>query len=478
VWGTLNDTQNEERRKKNMMKKKMLLIGALVAALLVSTVFGAYLTYKGFVEIYGTKYPLGIVELETHGLKPIEGLEAGEQNIGEIRVWTYSNDSEMVLQLQQLSQIVSNFRSFTVKVALPLKIIFVVDVTGSMGLYIDTVKAKLTELMGVLVAMNPCPVEVGVVTFKDYANQTTSIALTNDYAAVETFINGLVAGGGVGVAQSHYLGFDKALELFHMNRGWLTYDRVVVFVSDAEAGYNDNREWAHAGASAWALANEGVKIHSVLCGPEEEPEYSELQYYSAISAGNFIVGEDRIVPGVTRDPTWIVKLTPITPFDSFRMKLASSPPTEKKGYYSFQIFVDYFCKAVPWHEYFMCELSAHLEHAELPPYVPPPSILTETGLEITIGVTPIIVKVSGTTAVHYNIVPGATTPLHVELYVVDPDGKKYPLYSDTTLTGNYNFVVPAIGPTGMGWYAEVVYTYTYLGYTLTADASAAFTVTP
>lgn len=466
-----------------MMHKKMLLIGALVATLLVSTVFGAYLTYKGFVEIYGTKYPLGIVELETHGLHPIEGLEAGEQSIGEIRVWTYSNNSELVLQLQQLSQIVSNFRSFTVKVCLPLKIVFVVDVTGSMGAYMATVKAKLIELMGVLVAMNLEEVEVGVVAFKDYAPQTTSIALTNDYAAVETFINGLTAASGAGIPQSHYLGFDKALELFHDNKGWLTYDRVVVFVSDAEAGFNDLPEWpGHAASSAWALADEGVKIHSVLCGPVEEPEYSELKYYSDISAGNFIVGADRIVPGVTRDPTWIVKLTPITPFDSFRMKLNSSTPTMKQGYYSFQIFVDYFCKAVPWHEYFMCELSAHLEHAEIPPYTPPPERPPEEPIPPMIGVAltcnPIEVEVSESIDFIWSITsPPEVTPVSVKLEWENPGGTRTEIYFDNVspiaLSGTETET--AIGPTGT-WYVYLTYNFIWNLNPYTTGAYAEFHV--
>jgi hypothetical protein len=476
----------KKKEEKNMMHKKMLLIGALVAILMVSTVFGAYLTYKGFVEIYGTKYPLGIVELETHGLHPIEGLEAGEQHIGEIRVWTYSNNSELVLQLQQLSQIVTNFRSFTVKVCLPLDIIFVVDVTGSMTLYMATVKAKLIELMGVLVAMNPCPVEVGVVAFKDYAPQTTSIALTNNYAAVETFINGLTAQSGAGIAQSHYLGFEKALELFHGVTDWLTHDRVVVFVSDAQAGFADVPEWDHAQAAAWALANEGVKIHSVLCGgPTEEPELTELKYYSGISAGNFIINETRIVPGVTRDPTWIVKLTPITPFDSFRMKLNSSTPTMKKGYYSFQIFVDYFCKAVPWHEYFMCELSAHLEHAELPPYTPPPPPPEKIPprIEITLGCAPISVKI-GSPIIFNWIIPNLepdVTPTSVKLYwqapATPPPGAL--LYTGTMFPADYtgSKTYPAIAPAGT-WYVWLYYEFTWNGNAYTTGAFAMFTVTP
>ena len=462
------------------MSKKALVPALLIGIMMIGTVFGAFLSYKAFVEIYGKKYPLGIVELETHGLNPIEGLEAGEQHIGEIRVWTYSNDSEMILQLQQVSQIVTNFRSFTVKVALPLKIIFVVDVTGSMGDYIDTVKAKLIELMGVLDAMNPCPVEVGVVAFKDYAPETTWIPLTDDYAAVMAFINGLTAASGAGIPQSHYLGFDKALELFHDNEGWLTYDRVVVFISDAEAGFNDLPDWDHARDAAWALANEGVKIHSVLCGSEDEPELSQLKYYSGISAGNFIVGPERIVPGVTRDPTWIVKLTPIMPFDSFRMKLNSSTPTMKEGYYSFQIFVDYFCKAVPWHEYFMCELSAHLEHAEIPPYeIPPPPPPVRPPL-IGIGLTcdPIEVIIGDNIDFIWAITsPPAVTPVSVELRWEDPLGTNTQIYFDNIspilLSGTETET--AIGPTGT-WYVYLYYNFIWNGDPYVTGAYAEFHV--
>ena len=467
------------------MSKKALVPALLIGIMMIGTVFGAFLSYKAFVEIYGKKYPLGVVELETHGLNPIEGLEAGEQHIGEIRVWTYSNDSEMILQLMQLSQIVTNFRGFTVKVALPLKIVFVVDVTGSMGLYINTAKAKLIELMGVLDAMNPCPVEVGVVAFKDYAVDTTWIPLTNNYAAVEAFINALTAGGGAGVAQSHYLGFDKALQLFHENKGWLTYDRVVVFVSDAEAGYNDSPEWpGHAATSAWNLADEGVKIHSVLCGSVEEPEYTELKYYSDVSAGNFIVGADRIVPGVTRDPTWIVKLTPITPFDSFRMKLASSEPTEKMGYYSFQVFVDYFCKAVPWHEYFITELSAHLEHAETPPYTrppelpPPPKVVPP--IEITLGCNPIDVKIGSPIIFTWTIPEiAAFTPVSVKLYWQAP-GEPAPgtlLYTGTSFPADYtgSKTYDAEAPAGT-WFVWLYYTFNWTDPEYTTGAFAMFTV--
>lgn len=465
------------------MNKKLMVVGLLVGALIVSTVSGAYLTYKGFVEIYGTKYPLGIVELETIPIAPIEGLEAREDYLGEIRVWTYSDKAQVVLQLVQLSQIVSNFRSFTVKVKLDLDIVFVVDLTYSMDGYLDTVKGNLMYLMGVLYMMNKRQVQVGVVGFWDEEPAPVSFPLTQleynergeEISGVGNFIEGLTVSGGAGIPQSHYLGFETALELFkEKDESWV-HDRVIVFVSDAEAGFNDQRSFGEARDAVLDLADAGIKVHSVLCGPDEWPENVELRWYADVTGGHFIgpEGQDRIVPGVTRDPTWIVKLTPVTPFDSFRLPLRSSEPTRKEGFYTFHIYVDFWCKAVPWHEWFLTELTAHLEKAEIPPIFPPPLLPVETGLDISIGVWPIIVNPDDTTDVTYEITPGATNPEHVTLFMVEPDGTtKHPLYSDTDLgPKTVTFTVPSVGPLGT-WEAVVVYDYEYMGYHLSAEASA------
>ena len=461
------------------MKKKMMLIGALVATLLVSTVYGAFLTYKGFVEIYGTKYPLGIVELDVGKLKPIEGLEAREDYLGKIRVWTYSDHAEVVLQLVQLSQIVTNFRSFTVKVCLPLDVVLVVDITGSMGPYMEPVKSELLDLMWVLATMNKCPVQFAVVGFKDYVGDTivNPSGITDDYDEVETFIKGLTAVSGVGIPQSHYLGLLEAERLFDDEPNSLVHDKIVVFISDAESGYNDKPDFSYAMHAAWGLADKGVKIHSVLCGKDENPEGAQLRYYAAISGGNFVNAPDgsRFVPGVTSNPTWIVKLTPITPFDSFRLRLASSPPTEKKGYYEFGIWVDFFCKAVPWHEWFVTELTAHLEKAELPPYRPPPPIeKPPPPIGVALTIDPIEQVVGEDILFSWVITsPPEVTPVHVELTLDPPVGAVIPFDEDLHLTGSRTW--KAILPAGE-WTITVTYTYIYSGTTYYAGAMGTFYV--
>jgi len=387
-----------------------------------------------------------------------------------------------VLQLVQLSMIVTNFRSFTVKVCLPLDVVYVVDITGSMVPYMAAIKAELLDLMWVLATMNKCPVRFAVVGFKDYVNQTivNPSGLTTDYGEVTSFISGLVAQTGDRIPQSHYLGLLEAERLFDDRADSLVHDKIVVFVSDAESGYNDKAEFSYAMHAAWGLADKGVKIHSVLCGPYEDPEASQLWYYSAISGGNAIYAplpDCRLVPGVTSNPTWIVKLTPITPFDSFRLKIHSSEPTMKQGYYEFYIWVDFFCKAVPWHEYFVTELTAHLEKAEIPPYTPPPPIPTPPPppIGVALRIDPITQVVGDNIIFSWVITsPPEVTPIHVDMKLVPPVGAVITFDEDKKLTGSETW--KAILPLGE-WKVEVTYTYDYMGTTYYAGAMGTFYVT-
>lgn len=462
------------------MSKKLLLPAILIGVMVIGTVYGAYLTYKAYVEIYGYKYPLGQIEIETQQLPDIEGLEAREDYVGEIRVYTYSDDAQLILQLLQVSDIVTNFRCFTVKVCLPLDMVFVVDLTGSMTAgdppYIDVAKEKLTELMWVIRGMHKCDVQVGVVGFKDYEDETITCPLTDDLGVVQGFIEGLEATAGAGIPQSHYLGFETALELFQDKPDSWTNDRVVVFVGDSEPGVDDVFEWEPDGPSqsaAMAMAEAGIKVHSVLCGPDEPPESLIYRWYADVTGGHFVPGPERIVPVVTSNPTWIVKLTAVTQFDSFQLPLASSPPTEKLGYYNFSIYVDFFAKAIPWHEWFTVELAAHLEKAEPKPEFPPPEFppVEELAIWISLGIDPLgPILVSTDVTFDWEIIEeplGLTTPLLVEVSV---DGEI--LYSGLDFIGEVTWHAGVAGD----YTARVDYDYMYLGDPYHAAALHDFTV--
>jgi len=412
-----------------------------------------------------------------------------------MRVWTYSDDAQLVLQLAQLSQIITNFRSFTVKVCLPLDVVFLVDLTGSMYSYVGDVanpgpiKEEMKELMWVLNTMNKCPVRYSVVGFKDFTWETTMnpSGLTENYDEINAFIDDMIATMGAGWPQSHYLGFEAARDLFNAaDPSSFPNDKIVVFITDAESGFDDARDFTHAAPAARELAEMGVKIHPVLCfqdpelmGTPDPIAEEQCHWYAAISNGNMVYAPlpaCRFVPGVTSNPTWIVKLTPITPFDSFRLKLNSSTPTQKEGFYTFHIWVDFFCKAVPWHEFFVTELMANLEKAEIPPYVPEPPGIPVPPPPITVSLTtdPFEQNLGADIDFIWEIIsPPEVTPINVMLRLTDPDGVTYGYDQGTTLAGTLTWT--AIEPTGW-WMATVTYQYQYGANTYATGAFADFQV--
>jgi len=344
-----------------------IILTLLLVSTLAGTAFGAYLTYKSYVEIYGDIHPLGEVEIDIKQMSPIEGGEAGEDYLGQIHVWTYSNDTELILQLVQVSQIVSNFREFTIKIFQPLDMIFVIDITGTMPQYMDAIKTNLTNLVDLLSFTHKAPLKFGVVGFKDYPAETVKLPLTDNYAAVKAFINSLTASGGNHAPQSHYLGLQAAKNDFNINSN-ITHEKVVVFFSDAQAGKDDKASFTEAKAEADEMAELGIKIDAVLCGSDTSPQNEQLQYYANVTGGQYIgpEGEDHIFNGVLNHVTWKIMLTPITPFDSFQLRLASSPPCQKKGYYTFYVYVSFYANAIPWHDNFLVELMANLEKGQPP----------------------------------------------------------------------------------------------------------------
>lgn len=350
-----------------MRKKRtiQLILTLFLVATMIGTVAGAFLTYKSYVEIYGTIHPLGDVEIDIKQLQPIEGLEAREDHIGEIRVWTYSNDTELILQLVQISHIVTNFREFTIKICLPLDMIFVIDLTGSMPQFMDAIKKNLTNIVDLLSFSYKPPLRFGVVGFKDYDWETVQLSLTDDYETVKTFINSLIAESGVHAPQSHYLGLQAAKNDFNTNSK-LTHNKVAVFLSDAPAGKDDLPSFDEAKAEADEMSQLGIKIDAVLCGYDSSPQNEQLQYYANISDGQYIgpEGQDHIFSNVIGHPTWKVILTPITPFDSFHLRLNSSPPCQHEGYYTFYVYLSFYANAIPWHHDFYFELMANLEKGQ------------------------------------------------------------------------------------------------------------------
>ncbi|HEY8432249.1 MAG TPA: vWA domain-containing protein, partial [Sandaracinaceae bacterium] len=83
-----------------------------------------------------------------------------------------------------------------------LDLVFLVDATGSMGPYIEQVKARLLELVAALRRMPLCrSLRLGLVTYRDHPPQdhtyaSRTVPLTDEIAAIEAEVRKLEANGG------------------------------------------------------------------------------------------------------------------------------------------------------------------------------------------------------------------------------------------------------------------------------------------
>src|SRR5690606_11855533 len=83
-----------------------------------------------------------------------------------------------------------------------LDLVFLVDETGSMGPYIEQVKARLLELVAALRRMPLCrSLRLGLVTYRDHPPQdhtyaSRTVPLTDEIAAIEAEVRKLTASGG------------------------------------------------------------------------------------------------------------------------------------------------------------------------------------------------------------------------------------------------------------------------------------------
>ena len=345
-----------------MRKKRtvQLILTLFLIGTVVGSVHSAHISYKSLAEIYDD-IPLGEVEIDIKQILPPEGLEPREDRLGEIRVWTYIDDTELILQLIPITQNITDFRGFTVEVQTSLDMIFVIDLTSSMSQYLGKIKEQLKELVLLLSTTRNAPLKFGVVGFKDCPTKTIQLPLTNNYAEVRTVIDSLTTENGREKPRSHHLGLQAALDDFKTNSA-LTNDRVIIFISDSEAEFDDESSFKKAKAVADEIAEHGIRINAVLCGDDHHQEDEQLKCYANVTGGQYIGpprAQNRIISVSTSHPTWKVLLTPITPLDSLHLRFNSSRPSQKQGYYTF--YVSFCANPIRWHDSFSFKLMANLE---------------------------------------------------------------------------------------------------------------------
>lgn len=159
-----------------------------------------------------------------------------------------------------------------------LDLVFLIDETGSMGSYIEKVKARLLELIAALKAAPLCrSVRIGLVSYRDHPPQDNTFAsrvvpLTDDVESIREGVLRMKAAGGGDGPESLTDGLYDVVRL-----GWRPRAaRVVILVGDAPPhgvvpdgdGFPNGCPCGHHWyAQAECCREMGVVIHAVACMP-------------------------------------------------------------------------------------------------------------------------------------------------------------------------------------------------------------------
>ena len=137
---------------------------------------------------------------------------------------------------------------------------FVIDDTGSMGTWINAVKADVDLITDSLIE-NVTDVRFGLVSYGDeFAGELDlDLDLTPNVAAFKAAVNGLFASGGGDWPEDPDLALELAANLSWRPTG---ATKIMVLIGDAEAHDNNHL----VGVAGWALRERGIHTNAVACG--------------------------------------------------------------------------------------------------------------------------------------------------------------------------------------------------------------------
>ena len=129
---------------------------------------------------------------------------------------------------------------FDIELSTSLDLLFIMDVTGSMGPYIREVKTNLLNIIDGIV--KECPginINLGFIGYRDYYENYTDIDFIQDPEHLKNIINSVYASGGGDFPEDVSLAFELALK-----KTWKNNARLAVFIADApehgkKYGYSD-----------------------------------------------------------------------------------------------------------------------------------------------------------------------------------------------------------------------------------------------
>ena len=175
-----------------------------------------------------------------------------------------------------------------------LDLVFVVDNTGSMGPYIQTVKTKILEIIRTIKKEELCHrLRVGLVSYRDHPPEETTYVtqkyeLTSDTAKIESYVMQMEASGGGDGPEA----VSTALQVMNRMEFLNESAKVAVMIGDAPPhgveegdrwpkGTPDGAKWTEESTKAF---EKGVVIHTVGCFPEIAGYQHAVKTYEQIAA--------------------------------------------------------------------------------------------------------------------------------------------------------------------------------------------------
>lgn len=120
-------------------------------------------------------------------------------------------------------------------------LMFILDLTGSMGDDLDAVRGRIDEILSALEEKGSADARVGLLTYKDHCiepDSFTLLDLTSDFDALRTRLDELSASGGGDIPESVY----EAVERTMTDASWENDNRFAILIGDAGPHPPEKRE--------------------------------------------------------------------------------------------------------------------------------------------------------------------------------------------------------------------------------------------
>ena len=110
-----------------------------------------------------------------------------------------------------------------------LDLLFIMDLTGSMGPYINEIQTNLIYIMNKIIEQSVgISINLGFIGYRDIDEEYIDLDFTKDYSYIENQISDIIASGGGDDPEDVAWAFERALE-----KSWKSDARFIVFVADA-----------------------------------------------------------------------------------------------------------------------------------------------------------------------------------------------------------------------------------------------------